>query len=152
ISQFQREVHERTASAREELSSATEETKKTIERFDFERRGLESVTQRVADLRAAVSECESRYRPLSDSTRSMTELLARSETLGAQLGDLTTQASALDGEIGKLATMRRELDEASGTARDLGVRVQRIEESRAAVDAGLRDLATLAASHAAVRD
>ena len=51
ISQLQRETDEHTEATRQDLNAMTGEMKKTVERFDFESRGLESVSQRVADVR-----------------------------------------------------------------------------------------------------
>ena len=74
ISQLQREVDERTQAARHDLAAMSGETKKSVERFDFERRGLESVTQRLADLRASLSDCEDRFKGLSESKVAAREL------------------------------------------------------------------------------
>ena len=152
ISVFQQEVDTRTAQAREELANVAEESRKTVERFDFERRGLESVTQRVADLRNSVSECETRFRPLTESSRTMNELLSQTNALGTQLKSIASEASSLDAEIVKLAGLQQGLAEANESASELHARVRTIEDARPALDAVLADLASLASSHAAVRE
>lgn len=152
ISQLQRQIDEQIQSSRHDLASVTDETKRTIERFDFERRGLESVTQRVADLRSSLSDCENRFSPLSDASRTMAELVSRTETLGGQLQGLEVQAVTVDREMSKLQAMRRELDDTHRIARELGTQVAQVVESRPALDAGLRDLAQLASAHAAAKD
>jgi chromosome segregation ATPase len=40
ITQLQREIDDRTQTSREEMASVSDEAKKTMERFDFERRGI----------------------------------------------------------------------------------------------------------------
>ena len=152
ISAFQQDVDARTAQAREELAAVTDESRKTVERFDFERRGLESVTQRVADLRSSVTECETRFRPLTESSRTMNELLSQAQGLGTQLRSIASEAAALDGEIAKLAGLKQGLAEAIESASELHARARTIEDARPQLDAGLHDLATLASSHAAVRE
>src|SRR4029077_16644385 len=84
ISQLQRDIDDRTQAARAELAPVSDETKQTIDRFDFERRGVESVTQRLADLRASVADCEGRFKGLSDSTRVMAELRTETKSLTEQ--------------------------------------------------------------------
>src|SRR5262249_34765468 len=51
LTQLQRQSQEQALATRQELTGLRDEMKNTVERFDFESRGLESVSQRVADLR-----------------------------------------------------------------------------------------------------
>jgi len=152
ISQLQREIDERTQAGRHELAAVTDETKKTIERFDFERRGMEAVTQRVADLRATVSDVENRFKPLVQSSQIVAELNARTQSLTTQLQTVSSDAYAIDAEISKLSAMRRELEETGRKSYEIGQQVARIEQSRPAIEAGLTDLSQLAGAHALVRD
>jgi len=152
IAQLQREVDERTQASRQELAAVTDETKKTIERFDFERRGMEAVTQRVADLRASVSDCESRFKPLVQSSQIVAELNARTQSLATQLQTLSVDVQSVDSETAKLAGMRRELEETARKSTEVGYQVSQIEQARPAIEAGLADLSQLAGAHALVRD
>jgi chromosome segregation ATPase len=152
ISSLQSEIDERTQAARQELVAVSDETKKTIERFDFERRGMESVTQRVADLRAALSDCESRFKVLAEPSQAVGELKSRSESLGSHLQTLTTQVGHVNDELAKLEALRRDLDDTARNARQVGAQMAQIEDLRPAIEAALRDLEQLRASHAAVTD
>jgi chromosome segregation ATPase len=152
ITQLQREMDERVQSARHEMAAATDETKKSVERFDFERRGLESATQRVADLRASLADCEDRFRGVNDSKIAVKEIDAQTNALAGRLQSLTAEAASIDSEIAKLQVIRRELEETGSSAREVGARVARIEELRPAVESALRDLQGLTGAHAAVRD
>jgi chromosome segregation ATPase len=152
ISQLQREIDERTQATRQDLAAVTDETKKTVERFDFERRGMESVTQRVADLRAAVSDCESRFKGLSESGRAVGELKSQTQAIAAHLQILSAEVGQVDEEMAKLQAIRRDLDDTGRTAREVGVQVAQIEEARPAVEAALRDLEQLSGAHAMVKD
>jgi chromosome segregation ATPase len=152
ISQLQHEIDERTQATRQDLATVTDETKKTVDRFDFERRGMESVTQRVADLRASVSDCEGRYRGLSESSRAVGELNSKTQALATQLQTLSAQAAAVDGEMAKLQGIRRDLDDTGRTAGVAAAMVSQIEQSRPAVEAALHDLERLSGAHATVKD
>jgi DNA repair exonuclease SbcCD ATPase subunit len=152
ISQLQRDMDERTEAARQELASVTEETRKSIERFDFERRGMESVTQRVADLRAALSDCEARFRPLGQTGQTVAALESQSQQLTTRFETLMAQANTIENEAVKLDGIRRDLDETSRTVYDVNSQFASIRQSQPAIEAALRDLAGLASAHAAVRD
>lgn len=152
VTQLQRQAHEQTLATRQDLASMTDEMKKTVERFDFEGRGLESVSQRIADLRVDLGTCEQRLRTLGESSQSMGELKHQVEAVGAQLLSLSQEVGQVDREMAKLHAIRRELDTTAGTAHAVSQQVARIEASRGAVDAGLRDLSQLAGAHALVKD
>lgn len=152
VTQLQRQAHEQTVATRQDLASMSDEMKSTVERFDFEARGLESVSQRVADLRGDLSTCENRYKGLHEASLTMGELKHQVESVAAQLLSMTQEVGQVDREVGKLHAIRRDLDATSNTARAVSEQVTRIEASRAAVDAGLKDLSQLAGAHASVRD
>jgi len=152
ISQLQHEIDERTEASRQQLTAVSDETKKTVERFDFERRGMESVTQRVADLRAAVSDCESRFRGLNASNQTVSELKSQTQALTQHLQTLSAAAGQVDGEMAKLQTIRRDLDNTGRTAREVGAQLAQIEQARPEVEAAVRDLTQLSGAHAMVKD
>ena len=152
ITQLQRQSQEQTLATRQDLASLTEEMKNTIERFDFETRGIESVSQRVADLRADVSTCENRFKSLNEASLTMGEIKHQVEAAAAQVQSVTQEVGTLDREMGRIQALRRDLDHTGSLARDLGEQIGRIENSRGAVEAGLRDLSQLAGAHALVHD
>ncbi len=152
IAQLQRQVDEQAQASRQELAAVRDEMKNTVERFDFERKGLEFVSQRVTDLRSTLSDFENRFKGVSESSQIVGELKSQTQALAAHLQGLTAEVGRVDDEVEKLRAIRRDLDEIAGTARDAGLRMGRIEESRPALEAAVRDLAQLASGHAMVRD
>jgi chromosome segregation ATPase len=152
ISQFQRETDELTQATRQDLTAMMDEMKKTVDRFDFEGRALESVTQRVADLRSALSECEHRFKGLAEPSRAVGELQSRSEALGTHLQTLSDEVGKVDQEMTKFRAIRRDLDETGRTAHEIVAQVGQIEEGRPAIEAAARDFAQLAGAHAMVKD
>jgi chromosome segregation ATPase len=152
ISRFQRETDERTQATRQDLAAMTDEMKKTVERFDFESRGLESVTQRVTDLRAALSDFENRFKGLSEQSQAVIELRSQTEAVAAHLQALTGDVGHVDTELGHLQAIRRDLDETSRTVGEVGAQLARIEEARPGIEAALRDLTQLGSVHAVVKE
>src|SRR5262245_15583943 len=152
VTQLQRQSQEQTLATRQDLASMTEEMKNTVERFDFEARGLESVSQRVADLRGDVSTCENRFKSLSEASVTMGDVKHQVEAVSAQLQAVTQEVGTLDREMARIQALRRDLDHTGSLARDLGEQITRIENSRGAVETGLRDLSQLAGAHALVKD
>jgi len=152
ITQLQHEAEEQTRATRHDLSVMQDETRKTLERFDFENRGLESASQRVADLRGALLDFETRFKTLSDTSRNLAELQSQTQSLSATLSTLSGEVGHVDQEIVKLKTVRRDLDEMSQAAHETGSKVIQIEAARPAVEAAIRDLEQLARVHTMVKD
>ena len=152
ISNLQREIDEAVRGSRQELAGARDETTKAVERFDFESRGLESVSQRVADLRAALSQCESRFQGLGEMNRAVSELTTQTQAAGSRLAAALGDAERIDAELAKLPAARRELEQASRGACELGAPVRQLEAARPAIAEALRGLEQLGGAHAAVKD
>ena len=152
ISTLQRQAQDQSVATRQDLASLSDAMKNTVERFDFESRGLESVSQRVADLRGELTNSENRFKTLHESSVAMGELKHQVQSVAAQLLSLSQEVGQVDREMSKLHAMRRELDITSNTARSVGEQVARIETARGAVEQGLHDLSQLAGAHAQVRD
>ncbi len=152
ITQLQRDADERAQAARHDLALMRDETKQTLERFDFENRGLESVSQRVADLRAALSDFENRFKSLSETGQIVAELKPQAQALSAHFQTLSDQVGQVDQDLAKLQALRRDLDLMSRTSRDTGAQVAQIEAARPALEAALRDLEQLSRVDATVKD
>src|SRR5262252_8742587 len=152
ITQLQRQSQDQTLATRQDLASLTEEMKNTVERFDFESRGIESVSQRVADLRGDVSTFENRFKSLSEASLTMGEVKHQVESVTAQMQSIAQEVGQVDREMSRIQALRRDLDHTGSLARELGEQIGRIEGSRAAVESGLRDLSELAGAHALVKD
>ncbi len=152
IGQLQREAGERAQSTRQDLAVVRDEMKNTVERFDFEAKSLESVSQRVADLRGALADFENRFKGVSESSVTVAGLKTQTEALTAQLQTLSGQAGQIDEDMAKVQAIRRDLDETARTAREAGDRVERIEQARPAVEDALRDIEQLNGANALVKD
>jgi chromosome segregation protein len=152
IATLQGEIDEQQQVSRQELAATRDAVKQSTERFEFERRSIDSVSQRVVDLRAGLSECETRFRDLGESTQAVGDLRAQAQTLTAQLGTIAQEVSRLDDEAKSAQALRRELDDVRGVAQDMCERVARIDEARPAMEAVIRDADQLGRTHAMVKE
>jgi DNA repair exonuclease SbcCD ATPase subunit len=152
ISQLQRVIDEQAQAARQNLAVVRDQMKNTVERFDFESKGLESVSQRVADLRSALSDFEIRFRTLTETGQAVGELHAQTQTLAVRLESLSGELDRVDGEASQLAGIRRDLDGAGQAARDLGAQVARLLESAPEIQSALGELGQLRGARALVKD
>jgi chromosome segregation ATPase len=152
IIHIQHQTEERVGIIRHELTAAQDGMKNAVERFDFEGKGLESVSQRVADLRGALADFEHRFKDLEESSRTVNDLDSQTQALATKVHGLVTEAVRLDGEVKQAHVIQRELDEAGRKTRDLEAQVLRIEAARPTVDGILVDLEVLSRTHAMVSD
>ncbi len=152
ISQLQRETDEQTRLTRQNLASMTDEMRTTVERFDFESRGLESVSERVADLRSSLTDFEQRYKTLSEARQAVIELKGQTQASATQLHTLAEEIGHVEREIVQLRAIRRDLDATGTKAREVGTQVERIEELRPGVEVALKDIERLSGTHALVKD
>ena len=79
---------------------------KTVARFDFESRGLESVSQRVTDLRGALTEFEGRYKNLSEASHTVSELQGQTRVLAQQIRGMVEASQSIETEIAKRHSLR----------------------------------------------
>lgn len=152
MSQLQRQTEEQAATIRHELRAAEDQLKNAVERLEFEGKGLEAVSQRVADLRTALSDFEGRFKNLQVSSETVSALDSRAGAIAGQVRALLDDVGRMDGDVQQLAALRRDLDQAARVAHDLGAQFGKLEEARPAVDHVLRDLEHLGSTQSSVRD
>src|SRR5262249_12753923 len=132
MAQLQRETDQRAQAIRGDLALARDEMKNAVERFEFETRGLESVSQRVTDVRGALTDFENRFKALGESSHAIEELKSQTQVLTSQLRLASEELGRVGQDTKQLQAMRRELDDAHRTSQDIGVQVGRPEATRPA--------------------
>src|SRR5262249_2215578 len=140
ISTLQRDTENQIRATRQDLGVLTDQTKKAVERFEFESRGLESVNQRVVDLRAALTDSETRLQGAAQATHTADELTSQTRARGAPGQTLTEEAGRVDVEFERLNAIRRDLDATEQLAKVASQEVARFVEARPQLEAGLREL------------
>ena len=152
IGALQAESAGRINAIHDDLEIARSEAKNAVERFDFESKGLESTSHRVADLRTALNDFEGRFRGLREASETVRDLSARTAGLVPTVEDLRDQVARIEEDRTRLDGMRRDLDEAVRTTHALRDDVARVVEGRPSVDAALAEFERLAGSAALVKD
>lgn len=152
ITTQQRQMTEQSEELRANLAAAREEARKSIDRFDLERKGVDSASQRIADLRGALTNFEERFGALHESNQTITAIGTKADALTSQLGSIADDVSRLDEQAEKVRTVRASVEDLDGVVRDVTERVERVESAQPAVDAALHDLGDLSRSHEAVAD
>ena len=152
ISQLQRDTDSQIRATRQDLGTLTDQTKKAVERFEFESRGLESVNQRVVDLRSALTDSENRIQGVNEATHTANELTSQTRALAAHVQTLTEEVGRVDQEYDRLNAIRSELDSTEQKAREASTQVEQFLESQPALERGLRDLSELSGANALVKD
>ena len=152
MEQVKEETGEQVRTLRSELAAASAEARRSVERFEFESRGIEGVSHRIADLRSAVSELEARFAEVSESRQLTAELHGQVTAIASQIEAISAEVGRLDGQTEQVQALRRDLDEVTRAAAMAAERTARIEEARPAMEAALRDLEQLRGAHALVTD
>ncbi len=152
IQLLQRQTAEQSGAIRDAMAVSRDEVKNAVERLEYEAKGLESVSQRVADLRSALTEIESRFRDLASAGETVRELNAQTEHLSPRIEALREDVARIDTDAQKLHALRHGLDEAELSAASLADRLAQAEQSRPAVEAALQDISKLAGTQASVKD
>jgi len=137
------QTEEGQQSARVALNDLREQMRKSSESFELEHRGLHAVSERVADLRNAVKECEARFAVLDAASQGTAAVTSQVKAAGERAGELSAELGRLLVEEQRISALRGEVERMSSSAGEIGDRVRRIEELRPGIEDSVRDLASL---------
>jgi DNA repair exonuclease SbcCD ATPase subunit len=152
ISARQQQIDEHERATRQKFTDLGEQVRKASERSELEYRGLEIMSHRIAELREALKDDETRMATLEASSGAVTVLRAEADTLGTQLGALTEEVGKTREQAEHLRGLRTDADRLDERLKDVSARVVRVEEAKPTVEAVLGDLATLNRTHESIRD
>jgi chromosome segregation ATPase len=148
----QQEAETAQQGARQALADLREQMRKSSEGFELENRGLHAVSERVADLRGAVRECEARFAMLDAASQGAAALQAQVRSLTEQAGALSQELVRLSDEASRVAGMREDAEHLDTLAGDTAERMHRIETLKPQLDEAVRQLATLEGTHEMMAD
>jgi chromosome segregation ATPase len=148
----QQEAETAQQAARQALGELREQMRKSSEGFELENRGLHAVSERVADLRGAVKECEARFAALDAASQGAAAVQAQVRSLTEQGSALSHELVRLSDEARRIATMRENAEELETLAGDTAERMQRIEALKPGLDEAVRQLASLQGTHEMMAD
>jgi chromosome segregation ATPase len=148
----QQEAESAQQAARQALTDLREQMRKSSEGFELENRGLHAVSERVADLRGAVKECEARFAVLDAASQGASAVQAQVRSVGEQASALAQELARMSEEARRIATLREDAERLETIAGDTGERMQRLEALKPQLDEAVRQLATLKGTHEMMAD
>jgi chromosome segregation ATPase len=136
-------IEEAQQSARQALTDLREQMRKSSEGFELEHRGLHAVSERIADLRNAVKECEARLATLDAASQNTAAVQAQVRTVGEQINQLAGEVAEISEEATRASTLRQEVARLDSLTGELGSRMRRIDEIRPGVEQAVEQLSAL---------
>ena len=119
----QQEAATAQQAARQALADLREQMRKSSEGFELENRGLHAVSERVADLRGAVKECEARFAVLDAASQGAAAVQAQVRALAEQSSALSEELARMSDEARRLGTMRENAERLETLAGDTAERM-----------------------------
>lgn len=138
--------------ARQALTDLREQMRKSSEGFEFENRGLHAVSERVADLRNAVKECEARFAALDAASQGASAIQAQVRALGDHSTQLSVELTGLADEATRLASLRQDVERIGAVTDEVGGRMERIYQLKPDVDEAVQHLVALKGTQELVAD
>src|SRR4051794_32479697 len=136
-------IEEAQQSARQALTDLREQMRKSSEGFELEHRGLHAVSERIADLRNAVKECEVRLATLDAASQGTAAVQAQVRSVGEQITQLAGEVTAITEEATRASSLRQEVGRLDSVATELASRMRRIDEIRPGVEQAVEQLSSL---------
>ncbi len=136
-------IEDAQQSARQALTDLREQMRKSSEGFELEHRGLHAVSERIADLRNSVKECEARLSVLDAATQGTAAVQAQVRSVGEQITQLASEVSSISEEATRAGTLRQDVQRLDAVAAELASRMRRIDEIRPGVEQAVDQLSTL---------
>jgi exonuclease SbcC len=136
-------IEDAQQSARQALTDLREQMRKSSEGFELEHRGLHAVSERIADLRNAVKECEGRLAVLDAASQGTAAVQAQVRNVGEQIADLSKEVTALAQEAARSSSLRQDVARLDNMATELASRMRRLDEIRPGVEQAVDQLAAL---------
>jgi chromosome segregation ATPase len=136
-------IEDAQQSARQALTDLREQMRKSSEGFELEHRGLHAVSERIADLRNAVKDCEARLAVLDAASQGTVAVQTQVRNVGEQIADLSKEVTALAQEATRSSTLRQDVARLDNMATELASRMRRLDEIRPGVEQAVDQLAAL---------
>jgi len=152
ISAQQQQLDAAERDAARELATLREEMRASTDRFEFENRSLDATSERIAELRGIVGECEARVAGLDRTAQIVSETETRSQALASQVTHLTGDINRISTQAERLRAVRDDVGTLDDKLRGLVERTDRVETMRPTIDEVARELATLNGAREMVRD
>src|SRR3989454_306706 len=145
------EVQQADEELRARLATLRDEVQRTVQRFELENQGLDAVSQRILGLRGALTDMETRFRSLEESSRTITDVRSKADGLATQLSGMTESMAELEAQAERVRAVEANAGRLGETVEGMTQQVARLEKAKPAVEAALQDVASLRGTHEAVK-
>ncbi|MGH7534026.1 MAG: hypothetical protein ACREMG_00425, partial [Gemmatimonadales bacterium] len=135
-------IDESQQSARQSLNDLREQMRKSSEGFELENRGLHAVSERIADLRNAVKECEARFAVLDAASQGTAAVQSQVRAVADQAVALSGDLSRLADEARRVGGLRQDAERLDAVAAETAERMRRIGELKPQVDEVVQHLSS----------
>ena len=152
ITNTQRRLEEAERDATRSLDSLREEMKASTERFELETRTLDAVSERIADLRGGVGNCEQRLSTMDDTARRVAEMEGNTRAVAAQVATVIEDVTRIASQAERLRAVRDDVGELDSSLKEMQERISHVDSARAMVSQVATELGDLRGAHEAVRD
>src|SRR3989475_2283556 len=140
ISQTDRELQGR-------LNELRDEVQRTVQRFELENQGLDAVGQRIAELRGTLTDMETRCRTLDESARTIGDVRPQADGLETGLAGGTHTGRQGENQGEAAGAVQGDAERLTHTVEQMTQRVARLDKAQPAVEAALKDFASLKGTH-----
>ncbi len=151
VTAHQEEVTQADQGLRNRLAALREEVQRTVKRFESENQGIDAVSQRILDLRGALTDMEVRFRSLDDASKSIADVRSRTDALVSQIGGIAENIGQLETQAERVSAVQADAERLGQTVEDMTQRVARLEKAQPSVAAALEDFTSLKGTHEAIK-
>lgn len=152
ISSAQQRLEQAEREATRALDGLREEMRTSTERFELETKSLDAVSERIADLRGGVGECEQRLGNMNDTARRVAEMEGNTRMVAAQVATVIEDVTRISGQAERLRAVRDDVGALDQTLKEIQEQVEHIEAARPMLTDVSTALGNLRGAHEAVRD
>jgi DNA repair exonuclease SbcCD ATPase subunit len=152
IASQQQEIAREEQVTRSSLTAMRDEMKNSINYFKTELQGVNSVSQRIVELRNALNEFDGRFNSMDESTKILNQVNAKADGLSKQVAVVAEDVGRVEKQTEKLQRVGREVDRLDQVTQEIRNRMAQIEEAQPAIESALKDFGKLGESHEALKD
>jgi chromosome segregation ATPase len=152
IASQQQEIAREDQVTRSTLTAMRNEMKKSISYFKSEMEGVQSVSQRIVDLRNSLNDFDDRFNSMDESTKIINQIHAKADGLSLQVAAIAQDIARVETQSEKLQRVGKEVERLDHVTQELGQRMGKIEEAQPSIESALKDFGTLSQSHEALKD
>ncbi len=132
IAARQRQIAAEDETRRQELNGLRDgvysQIREAIDRFEFEKQGLDTTSAQVADLRNASKDLEQRFEAVEATDQTLSEIQADMEHLGDRVARTRGEVAKLEREAGRVSTVNQEIRRVEHAIQDVSRRLIEVRE------------------------